>query len=55
MKWEKNEERVRIFRSYFHPFSFVADTSNYCKTTAFVFTVDTLITKDAFRSKPNVS
>jgi len=55
MKREKNEESVRIFRSYFRPFFFVADASNSCKTTTFVFTVDSLIMDGALRSKPNAS
>jgi hypothetical protein len=55
MKWEKNEESMRIFRSYFHPFFFVADASNSCKTTTFVFTVDSLIMDGALRIKPNAS
>jgi hypothetical protein len=55
MKWEKNEEGMRIFRSYFRPLFFVADANNSCKPTTFVFTVDPLIMDGALRSKPNAS
>jgi len=55
MKWEKNEESTRIFRSYFRLLFFVADASNSCKTTTFVFTVDSFIMDGALRSKPNAS
>ena len=55
MKWEKNEESMRTFWSYFRPFFFVADAGNSCKPTTFVFTVDSLIMDGALRSKPNTS